>query len=569
MRTSREILSGFQLPLFTWRKYPSLVHIPLCKKCRTPYVSYNSIIIRCYSGINPAGTRNHFSKLILIHFQEEIMFFSSSHQRIVHHDRQRQGFTIILATLLVILALLLPAATAENVSGAGTNASLMASSIPAVTSITTTQPLVQNTTPVTTVPTTITIPVVKAPKIEFTVTPTEGSAPLAVTVFPVFNPAGGAPQYLIIDFGDGQQLNETLKTSYTHTYQVAGSYTITLTSVNAGGSNVETLQSPIIVHIPVPVPSSAPSTIPTTVPNTTVTVPVTAVATTVAVQNATALNTTFPIPVSSMDITIPLNNTPCFYPNLTSADFRATPVEGPAPLRVNFFDNSSCAPPLAWQWDFGSPVNPGIKTMRDPIVTYAEPGTYNVTLFVINSFNNNSSKTISGFIHVLPPVTPTPFPVTTTAPVPVPVIVPNFTANQTTGQAPLCVQFTDSSTGPAAVTWFWDFGDGSNATVKNPAHCYNNSGNYSVTLKTAPAGGAPLTKVRESYIIVSSGSAPLPMDILFVVGIVIVILVVVGIFVMKRNGGSHHAHTGGHHDETMKSESESAEPKGPRHGRDL
>jgi PKD repeat protein len=498
------------------------------------------------------------------------MFFSSSHQRIVRHERQKQGFTIILAALLVILALLLPAATAENVSGAGANASLLANSIPAVTSLPTTQQTVQNTTSVTTVQTTGTIPNVKAPKIEFTVTPTEGIAPFAITVYPVFNPAGGAPQYLILDFGDGQQVNETLKTSYAHTYQVAGSYTITLTSVNAGGSNVETLQSPITVHIPVAIPSSAPTTLPTTVPNTTATVPVTTFTTTAAVQNTTTLNTTFPIPVSSMDITIPGNNSPCFYPNLTSADFRATPVEGPAPLRVNFFDNSSCAPPLAWQWDFGSPVNPGIKTMRDPIVTYAEPGTYNVTLFVINSFNNNSTKTITGFIHVLPPVTPTPFPVTTTAPIPVPVIVPNFTANLTTGLAPLCVQFTESSTGPAAVTWFWDFGDGSNATVKNPAHCYNSTGNYTVTLKTAPAGGAPFTKVRESYIIVSSGSTPLPMDILFVVGIIIVILVVVGIFVMKRNGGSHHAHTTGvHHDETMKSDHESAEPKGPRHGRDL
>ena len=63
---------------------------------------------------------------------------------------------------------------------------------------------------------------------------------------------------------------------------------------------------------------------------------------------------------------------------------------------------------MAWQWDFGSPVNPGVKTMRDPIVTYAEPGTYNVTLLVINSFNNNSTKTLKGFIHVLPPVTPDP-----------------------------------------------------------------------------------------------------------------------------------------------------------------
>lgn len=497
--------------------------------------------------------------------------FSSSHR--TRPDRLKQGFTIIPATLFILLLLLIPAATAENITGSSPNASLMANSVPVVTTLMSTQQPVPNTTLITTVPTTVVTPSVKPPKIEFTVTPAEGVAPLAIMVYPKFNQSGGAPQYVVLDFGDGQQLNETLKTSYAHTYQVAGSYMITLTSVNAGGSNVETLQSPIIVQIPVAVATSAPATLPTTlpttVPNTTVTIPVTTIATTALLLNATGLNATIPPPLPGVIVSIPVNDTPCFYPNLTLADFRATPVEGPAPLRVNFFDNSSCAPPVGWQWDFGSPVNPGIKTMRDPIVTYAEPGTYNVTLFVINSFNNNSTKTITGFIHVLPPVTPIPYPVSTPAPAPVPVIVPNFTANQTTGQAPLCVQFTDSSTGSAAVTWFWDFGDGSNATMKNPAHCYNTSGNYSVSLKTAPAGGAPAAKVRESYIIVSSGSASFPMDLVVVAGIIIVILVVVGIFVMKRNGGSHHAHSSSHHDESMKPDHESSESKGPRHGRDL
>jgi len=90
-----------------------------------------------------------------------------------------------------------------------------------------------------------------------------------------------------------------------------------------------------------------------------------------------------------------------------------------------------------------------------------------------------------------------------------------------------------------------------------------------VTLKTAPAVGAPATKVMENYIIVSSGSAPFPMDLVFVIGIIIVIIIVVGLFVMKRKGGSHQAHTGGHPDETMKSESESEQPRAPRRGRDL
>ncbi len=502
------------------------------------------------------------------------MISRSPHQRNIGHDRKRPQFIIILAALLMILALYLPAAMAENVSGSSSNSTYVANAQPAVTSLplTTLLPSQQdakNTTPVTTAPTTVTTPAVKAPKIEFTVTPVDGTAPLTVTVYPVFNPGGGAPQYLVLDFGDGQQVNDTLKTSYEHTYTIAGSYTITLTSINAGGSNVETLQSPVSVRIPVAVASATLPSPTSVVPNTTATAPVTTVAITAPAQNTTVVNTTNLVPIIQTVANISANDSPCLYPNMTQADIRATPIEGPAPLRVNFFDNSSCAPPVAWQWDFGSPVNPGVKTMRDPIMTYAEPGTYNVTLFVINSFNNNSTKTLTGFIHVLPPVTPAPYPTTTPTPALVPVIVPNFTANLTTGPAPLCVQFTESSTGPAAVTWLWDFGDGTNAMVKNPAHCYNSSGNYSVTLKTAPAGGAPATKARESYIIVTSVSPPFPMDLVFVIGIIIVVLVVVGLFVMKRNGGSHHEHTVGHHDETMKSDHETAETKGPRHGRDL
>jgi PKD repeat protein len=528
-----------------------------------------TLTISVYFRADPLRTRNHFSKLIIIHFQEEIMISFSSHLRIIGHDRLEPGL-LILTAILVILSLFLPAAMAENTNGTSLNgtSALSAVASDAVVLPASTQQVTNNATSITTAATTTAAPAVKAPKIEFTVTPTEGIAPLSVTVYPIFNPAGGAPQYVVIDFKDGQQLNETLKTSYQHTYQIAGNYTITLTSVNSGGSNVETMQSPVTVRIPVMETSATPTSVPTVVPNTTVTVPVTTVAT--LVPNTTVVNATIPTSATGSSSNVSINDSPCFYPNMTQADFRAATVEGPAPLRVEFFDNSTCAPPIAWQWDFGSPVNPGIKTMRDPIMTYTEPGTYNVTLLVINSYNNNSTKTLKGFIHVLPPVTPTPVPVVTSTPAPVPVIVPNFTANLTSGSAPLIVQFTDSSTGPGAVTWFWDFGDGTNATVKNPAHRYNNSGNYTVTLKAAPAGGAPVTKVRESYIIVTSGSTPFPIDIVLAIGIVLVILIIVGLFVMKRkNGGSHHVHSEGHHEETIKSDHESGESRGPRRGRDL
>lgn len=47
-----------------------------------------------------------------------------------------------------------------------------------------------------------------------------------------------------------------------------------------------------------------------------------------------------------------------------------------------------------------------------------------------------------------------------------------------------CVNFTDHTTagGDAIVGWDWSFGDGKGSTAQNPAHCYDLSGFYDVTL---------------------------------------------------------------------------------------
>ena len=59
--------------------------------------------------------------------------------------------------------------------------------------------------------------------------------------------------------------------------------------------------------------------------------------------------------------------------------------------------------------------------------------------------------------------------------------VANFTADHTTGPAPLTVQFTDLSTDDPS-EWLWDFGDGSTSTDQNPLHTYQAEGIFDVTL---------------------------------------------------------------------------------------
>ena len=405
----------------------------------------------------------------------------------------------------------------------------------------------------------------KKPILDFTVTPVGGTAPLTVTVYPVFNSSGGAPDYLVWDFGDGQQLNDTLKTRYSHTYIVAGNYTITLTSVNMAGSNVQAHENIVTVGVPdmTTVPTTAPpaTTIVTTVPTTILTTVPTTVELIVPVSVSNSTNGT-----ANATLNATVEESPCAV-NVTKANFTATPLEGPAPLHVKFSDNSSCAPAMLWDWDFGTPTNPGIKTLRDPDVTYTVPGYYNVTLKVTNSFNNNDSVTLTNFIHVLPPPPPTTYPTTPPTPAPVPVIYTDFVANITSGTAPLLVQFSDVSGGATPVTWFWDFGDGSNSTVQNPLHWFNKSGNYTVILK-ATAGGPAYTKVKESYIIVSAPSGEIPLQMVLIIAIVIVILLIIIMFLRGRGRRPKPHAAAGHKEETL-SEHETQSGSHSHHGGDL
>jgi hypothetical protein len=66
--------------------------------------------------------------------------------------------------------------------------------------------------------------------------------------------------------------------------------------------------------------------------------------------------------------------------------------------------------------------------------------------------------------------------------------IASFTANVTRGNAPLTVQFTDTSTGDI-ISWHWDFGDGGTSTLQNPSHTYEAAGTYTASLTVSGPGG--------------------------------------------------------------------------------
>jgi PKD repeat protein len=86
----------------------------------------------------------------------------------------------------------------------------------------------------------------------------------------------------------------------------------------------------------------------------------------------------------------------------------------------------------------------------------------------------------------------------------------DFTAEPTSGVAPLTVVFTNTSTGGYASS-LWSFGDGITSTLESPTHTYTAAGAFTVTL-TVNGGGGSHTQTKPTYILVQEKhSAYLPL----------------------------------------------------------
>ena len=75
----------------------------------------------------------------------------------------------------------------------------------------------------------------------------------------------------------------------------------------------------------------------------------------------------------------------------------------------------------------------------------------------------------------------------------------DFTANPTSGSAPLTVQFTNQSIGDVS-GWKWSFGDGNTSTEQNPSHTYTTESNYTVSLEALSEIYGKKITVKDNYI---------------------------------------------------------------------
>ncbi|MDD1729366.1 MAG: PKD domain-containing protein [Methanospirillum sp.] len=158
-------------------------------------------------------------------------------------------------------------------------------------------------------------------------------------------------------------------------------------------------------------------------------------------------------------------------PGQVHAFFTMNTTWGAVPLTVQF-TNQSLGNPTVFVWDFG---DGGSSTEQDPVHTYTVPGRYPVTLRATNDWTGGiatQTNAVTATDGVVPSPTPTPVPGEITA---------AFSADQTSGAAPMQVSFLDQSTG-SPTSWLWSLGDGTIAASQNVTHIYAAKGTYSVTL---------------------------------------------------------------------------------------
>ena len=153
-------------------------------------------------------------------------------------------------------------------------------------------------------------------------------------------------------------------------------------------------------------------------------------------------------------ITVSVNPTP-------DPVFSGSPLEGCAPLSVQFIDHSTCIQPIIkWKWNFGDGTN--YSDSASPQHIYTTSGLFSVSMTVTSSGGCSATLTDSAYVDAYP------------SPVARFLINPNITSLLSPE-----ITFTDRSQGADTVAY--EFGDGNSSDHRNVFHSYNDTGEYWIT----------------------------------------------------------------------------------------
>lgn len=315
------------------------------------------------------------------------------------------------------------------------------------------------------------IVVIGAPSAAFTYTPSNPGCKLPATVS--FNANAGNNSFYFWDFGDGG--TSTLQ-SPVHVYNNKGSYTVRLIVKNSFGctdstiiSNAVVIEDPEISSIDnLPFSGCVPITF-NFVANISSPEPIVNYLWSFG-DNTTSSQIspshTYTV-TGAYDIRLIITTqSGCKDTLLVSdgikvgtkpvANFTATPTNACGYQNIKF-TNTSVGNTTAWFWDFGDSTYSGLQ---NPTHVYNDTGYFSVLLVTENNGCIDSIRK-NNFIFIKPPIAI--FEVTHYC------------------DTPYLKKFVSKSLG--AVTYLWDFGDGTTSTLANPTHIYSAKGSYKVVLR--------------------------------------------------------------------------------------
>ncbi|MEA3364758.1 MAG: PKD domain-containing protein, partial [Candidatus Hydrogenedentes bacterium] len=169
-----------------------------------------------------------------------------------------------------------------------------------------------------------------------------------------------------------------------------------------------------------------------------------------------------------------------------SVEFIAEPMNAAPGEGIQFMNLSEAgtSPITSYSWSFGDGNS---STEENPVHTYAEVGTYDVTL-TVKSDHGQGSTTKYNYITISPVAPEAAFSVDSREPV--------------LGPSGARVQFTDQSQQGTSdiISWYWEFGDGDTSEEKDPSHLYTRPGRYTVSLTVTARNGQTDTETIPDYI---------------------------------------------------------------------
>lgn len=140
---------------------------------------------------------------------------------------------------------------------------------------------------------------------------------------------------------------------------------------------------------------------------------------------------------------------------------------------IQFTDESIFENNVTWSWDFG---DGNISDSQDPTHTYANGGTYIITLVIENE--NDCSNSVNQSISVYEP--------------------PNifFSFIEDCENQPTLFNDSEHINMETTSSWLYEFGDNNTSSQSNPSHIYDAPGNYNVTFSITDENGCSNSIIR-------------------------------------------------------------------------